>query len=64
MAWHSGVEFTPILVRDWKGQLSKEIVRNRITAVLGKKRTVGFEADIWDAVGIGLWWKQNFLKER
>lgn len=46
--------FTPILVRDWKGQLPKEVVIRRIKSILGEHACKQFQKDIWDAVGIGL----------
>jgi len=46
--------FSPVYVRDWKGQLPKEIVELRIKHLLGASACVGFKLDIWDAVGIGL----------
>ncbi len=51
------IGFRPIPVREWKGQLNKDIVKQRIEKLLGKKRCEGFRADAWDAVGIGLWMK-------
>lgn len=50
-----GFNFTPVLVRDWKGQLPKEVVNSRIKRILGPSVCSAFEEDIWDAVGIGLW---------
>ena len=41
----------------WKGQLPKSIVESRIIKILGKENCTQFKADIWDAVGIGLWSK-------
>jgi Holliday junction resolvasome RuvABC endonuclease subunit len=41
--------------REWKGQLPKAVVEERIRKRLGTKACAGFKKDIWDAVGIGLW---------
>ena len=45
-------------VRDWKGQLPKEIVNKRIVRAIGRTAEDGtkFGSHAWDAVGIGLWW--------
>jgi hypothetical protein len=53
----SFAQLHPVKVPDWKGQLPKPVVNRRIEAILGKGfcKTMNFEADIWDAVGIGLW---------
>lgn len=40
---------------EWKGQLPKKIVTSRIRKILGVKECKKYRADIWDAVGIGLW---------
>lgn len=50
-----GRNFHPVSVHQWKGQASKEIVKNRIVAILGKQQCRGYKKDIWDAVGVGLW---------
>ncbi len=49
--------FVPVPVAQWKGQTPKEVVNKRIEGRLGKKACAGYRADIWDAVGIGLWAK-------
>lgn len=49
------IPFFPIAVRDWKGQTPKPIVNRRIRKLLGDEACKHFRADIWDAVGIGLW---------
>jgi hypothetical protein len=43
--------------RDWKGQLPKPVIIERITNRLGERACVrlNIERDAWDAVGIGLW---------
>lgn len=52
----------PIPVRDWKGQLPKDVVIRRIQRELGKEtcEDLGIVTHAWDAVGIGLW-AQNRL---
>lgn len=52
---HSGASFQVVPVRQWKGQLPKEVVIQRIRKYLGEKNCKEFKADVWDAVGIGLW---------
>ncbi len=43
--------------RDWKGQLPKHVIIERITNRLGERacNRLNIEKDAWDAVGIGLW---------
>jgi len=54
-------EFMTVTPAGWKGQLSKEIVINRI-----RKRMTDVDKkfepklDIWDAIGIGLWALDKF----
>lgn len=48
------VEAVPISVTEWKGQLPKSVVELRVRQVLGAAACAGFEADVWDAVGMGL----------
>lgn len=47
----------PIRVRDWKGQLPKSVVIDRIEAHLGTAtcNRLNIQSHAWDAVGIGLW---------
>lgn len=40
--------------REWKGQLPKAVVCQRIRKTLGSHHCKFYKADIWDAVGIGL----------
>jgi len=47
-------KFEPIPVRDWKGQLPKNIVEQRIKEFLGETACRSYVKDVWDAVGIGL----------
>jgi hypothetical protein len=44
-----------VSVRDWKGQLPKDVVKKRIIKALGAPACLDFKLDVWDAVGIGLW---------
>lgn len=52
-------KFEAILVRDWKGQLSKEIIIRRIKRKLGESfcKSLSITSHCWDAVGIGLYAK-------
>lgn len=53
---------------EWKGQHSKQITKNRCLATLAEKeidnitlpRAASLQHNIWDAIGIGLW----YLKRR
>jgi len=56
-------QFVPVKPSTWKGQLPKSIVTDRIITRLGKEwaQTSGVKTHAWDAVGIGLWFKD--LKE-
>jgi hypothetical protein len=51
-----GGEFHPILVNDWKGQLSKDAVIQRVGDRLPNLRSSGMkiETHSYDAIGIGL----------
>jgi len=42
---------------EWKGQLPKRVVQQRITALLGEELCDHLEvkSHAWDAIGIGLW---------
>lgn len=44
-------------VADWKGQLPKKVVNQRLERAIGSEDRVGtkIHADAWDATGIGLW---------
>lgn len=44
-----------IAVRDWKGQLPKDVMNKRIEEILGKTKCKQFKSHIWDAVGVGLY---------
>jgi len=68
MGWGglNGMTIHSILVNDWKGQLSKSIVRTRCVERL---KTLGlsspeemFSAHEWDAIGLGLFHKGLFDK--
>jgi hypothetical protein len=52
-----GIPFRPVPVRQWKGQMPKDMVERRIRRVLGDTACAPFKRDIWDAVGIGLFLK-------
>lgn len=53
------VGFSVVPVRDWKGQLPKTVVIERIKRKLGKGCGL-YHGDQWDAVGIGLYVKGYF----
>ena len=55
-----GADFEPVTVRDWKGQLPKTVVAQRILNLIGSYNCEGFKKDIWDSVGIGLYAKGVF----
>jgi len=55
-----GIPFQRIPVREWKGQLPKEVVNKRIEQRLGKPFCKQLKADMWDAVGIGLHYLGEF----
>jgi len=50
-------EFYPVVPSQWKGQLPKSIVEDRIRTRLGAAvcRRLKIRTHAWDAVGIGLW---------
>lgn len=54
--------FIPIGVNDWKGQLPKEVVEERINRRYGipKMRDLGVKSHAYDAVGIGLYYLREF----
>lgn len=54
------VDFWPVEVNTWKGQLKKEIVNKRILRTLGASFCDGLHSHDWDAVGIGLWARGDF----
>lgn len=49
--------YLPVLVRDWKGQLPKDVVQRRIERKLGLDvcQHLGIKTHAWDAVGVGLY---------
>lgn len=67
VGWMAGLlpfewEFWPVTPNDWKGNLPKEVVINRVSKVLGAKavRNLGLKSHDWDAAGIALWgWEQK-----
>ena len=48
------VKTSLVPVNQWKGQLPKQIVTERIIRYLGEKQCLGIKSHAWDAVGIGL----------
>lgn len=48
-------KFTPVTPGEWKGQLPKSVVIQRLQKRFGPGATRDWEKDVWDAVGIGLW---------
>ena len=50
-----------IPVRTWKGQLPKDVVIQRIKQLLPPETYMNFKTHVWDAVGIGLHVKGDFL---
>jgi hypothetical protein len=58
--FNRNIDFVPILVSEWKGQLPKKIVNERILQILGPVACREFDTHIWDAVGIGLFAKGHF----
>jgi hypothetical protein len=54
-------EFVPVEPFKWKGQLPKHVVEDRIRKRLGGKtcRTLGVKSHAWDAIGIGLWYRDG-----
>ena len=48
------VDYVLVPVNQWKGQLPKQIVTERIIRRLGEKQCLGIKTHAWDAVGIGL----------
>lgn len=52
------VPFRLVPVNMWKGQLRKEIVKDRIMKIIPKgicRRMSSMPEDVWDAVGLGLY---------
>lgn len=58
------VDFKPVPINQWKGQLPKDVTNRRIQATLEARDSTIFEeggglfglrSHAWDAVGIGLW---------
>lgn len=54
--------FYPVLVHEWKGQLPKKVVEDRLTKILGANvcQSLGIKSHAWDAVGIGMWAQGKF----
>ena len=55
VGYFRAARWTLVTPRDWKGQLSKEVVIRRLQKRFGPGATIDWEKDVWDAVGIGLW---------
>ena len=57
MVHDQGAVFEPVPVSQWKGQLPKDIVIDRIQHALGARTCtkLGITTHAWDATGIGLW---------
>jgi hypothetical protein len=57
--FHRHHTFVPVKPSTWKGQLPKSIVADRITTRLGQEwvEASGVKTHAWDAVGIGLWFR-------
>lgn len=60
--WSYGGQISPIEVRKWKGQLSKDIVIQRIKKTLPDIEQLNVQSHSWDAIGIGLW-AQGFINK-
>lgn len=60
--WDFGGGIEPVLVNEWKGQLSKDAVIARIKRKCPEICNVSYpiESHSWDAVGIGMWAKGKF----
>lgn len=51
---HFVIKLVP--VRDWKGQLPKDVVMRRMQHIYGKTcRTIDIKSHAWDALGLGHW---------
>lgn len=57
MAREEVCKFEPVPVSQWKGQLPKDVVTDRIIRIVGAKKceALGIKTHAWDATGIGLW---------
>lgn len=55
-------EIIPVPVRNWKGQLPKDVVIQRIKKLLGTAACyrLGVKTHAYDAIGIGLYAKGHF----
>jgi len=52
--------FGLVPVNRWKGTMDKPAVEHRIERILGAEACGGFYSHVWDAVGIGLWYRGAF----
>lgn len=58
-----GGRFVPAPVSEWKGQLPKDVVNDRVKKLLSRKDLEALSPDRshdWDAAGIGLWYLGRF----
>lgn len=56
----AGVDFVPVPVNLWKGQMPKEAVIRRILNRLGVRELTQAHSHAWDAIGIGMYAKGVF----
>lgn len=62
LAWSRGAKVTTYPVRQWKGELPKEVVISRIKRIMETEH-VRPAKHAWDAIGIGLYAKGLFKPE-
>jgi len=56
----SGWEPFLVAVRDWKGQLPKQVITNRMIKYYGQQcKLIGIKTHAWDALGLGHWAMQQ-----
>jgi hypothetical protein len=60
LAYRRGFAFAAVPVNDWKGTMDKDEVEHRIERVVGAEWCAPFHSHVWDAVGIGLWYRGLF----
>lgn len=48
------IDFIPVMVGEWNGQLSKSLVQSRIRLLLPEIDSLKPKAHSWDAIGVGL----------
>mgnify|MGYP001572486593 CR=1 FL=1 len=49
-----------VKVNEWKGQLPKRVVENRVKKILGKEKSKNIKSHAFDAIGIGLYLQGRF----